>query len=105
MYVNNTIITFAMQYIPGPALDSFDLGEIKMTLAKVWNFFPATVRTILLLEMYDLGKDQAVDEHITKASFLFEGNYFVEGGVSIALGVHLNGILNEGCMNNPTMYA
>ena len=99
-YLNNAIITFAMQYT-GPALDSFDLGEI-MTLAKVWNFNPASVRTIFLLAMYELGKDKIVDELVTKASFLIDGIYFVEGGVSIAC-VRLNGILNEGRMKSSSI--
>ena len=99
-YLNNAIITFAMQYT-GPAFDSFDLGEI-MTLAKVWNFNPASVRTIFLLAMYELGKDQMVDELVTKASFLIDGKYFVEGGVSIAC-VRLNRILSNGRTNSSSI--
>ena len=96
-YLNNAIVTFAMQYT-GPALDSFELGEI-ITLAKVWNFNPASVRTIFLIAMYELGKDQIVDELVTKASFLIDGQYFVERGVSIAC-VRLNGILNNGSIKS-----
>jgi hypothetical protein len=99
-YLSNAIITFAMQYT-GPVLESFDLGEI-MALAKVWNFNPASVRTIFLLAMYELGKDQTVDELVTKASFLIDGNYFVEGGVSIAC-VRLNRILNAGRTNSSSV--
>jgi hypothetical protein len=91
-YLNNAIITFATQYT-GPPFDSFDLGEI-ITLAKVWRFNLEAIRTLFLLAMYELGKDDAVDELVTKASFLIDGSYFVEKGVSVAclrLNVFLNG--------------
>jgi hypothetical protein len=92
-YLNNATITFAKQYT-GPALDNFDLGEI-LTLAKVWSFNLELVRTLFLLAMYELGKDQCVDELVTKASFLIDGKYFVEGGITIACA-RLNLFLNEG---------
>jgi hypothetical protein len=99
-YLNNAIITFAKQYF-GPPLDSFDLGEI-ITLAKVWRFNLATVRTLFLIAMYELGKDHVVDELVTKASFLIDGTFFAEEGVSVAC-LRLNIILNGGRKNSASM--
>jgi hypothetical protein len=91
-YLNDAVFTFASQY-SGPTLDSFDLGEIE-TLAKVWNFDLEAVHTLFILAMYELGKDRAVDELLTKASFQIDVHRFVEDGVSIAcrrLNVFLSG--------------
>jgi hypothetical protein len=99
-YLNNAVLSFAKQY-SGPALDSFDLGEI-VTLAKVWNFDLEVVRTLFLVAMYELGKDRVVDELVTKASFLIDGNHFVEQGVHIAC-LRLNVFLSGARMQNSSL--
>lgn len=99
-YLNEAVFTFASQY-SGPALDSFDLGEIE-TLAKVWSFDFEAVRTVFLLAMYELGKDRAVDDLLTKATFQIDVNRFVEDGVSIACR-RLNVFLSGSRMHSPGM--
>lgn len=93
-YLNDAVFAYARLY-SGPALDSFDLGELE-PLATIWSFDLETVRTVFLLSMYELGKDRLVDDLLTKStsSLQIDRHRFVEDGVGIAcrrLNVFLSG--------------
>ena len=81
-YLNETLVSFARRYT-GPSFDKFELQEIK-TLVKVWGLDNKSVNAQFLLVMYEVGKDDAVDELITKSPSQIDVPTFVDGGLNIA---------------------
>lgn len=95
-FLEDAVIASAHAY-SGPAMDSYNLGEID-ALAKGWGFDLKVVRTLFLLAMYEFERDSIVDDLLTKSPSQIDVPRFVEDGVDIAcrrLDHFLSGKLTE----------
>mmetsp|Transcript_33746 Transcript_33746/g.81816 ORF Transcript_33746/g.81816 Transcript_33746/m.81816 type:complete len:1419 (+) Transcript_33746:672-4928(+) len=80
-FLQEAIVTYARNY-EGPNLESLSLGEVE-SLADLWEFDMVNVRTLFLLSMYEFGKDNIVDEVLTKSASLVSVQHFCDDGVEI----------------------
>lgn len=80
-FLQEAIVTYARNY-NGPNLETLHLGEVE-SLAELWEFDLVNVRTLFLLSMYEFGKDNIVDEVLTKSASLVSVQHFCDDGVEI----------------------
>jgi hypothetical protein len=80
-FLEDAVIASAHAY-SGPAMESYNLGEID-ALTKGWGFELKVVRTVFLLAMYELERDDIVDDLLTKNPSQIDVPRFVEDGVDI----------------------
>jgi hypothetical protein len=81
-FVEDAIVTRANVW-PNVVVEQFNLQEIE-TLAHVWLIDPKSVRSQFLLAMYELEKDNCVDDLLTRNVSQIDSRLFVEHGVDIA---------------------
>jgi hypothetical protein len=80
-FLEDAVIASAHAY-SGQAMESYNLGEID-ALTKGWGFDLKVVRTVFLLAMYELERDDIVDDLLTKNPSQIDVPRFVEDGVDI----------------------
>ncbi|KAL3930528.1 MAG: hypothetical protein SGBAC_011723 [Bacillariaceae sp.] len=80
-FLQEAIVTYARNY-DGPNLETLSLGEVE-SLAELWEFDMVNVRTLFLLSMYEFGKDNIVDEVLTKSASLVSVQHFCDDSVEI----------------------
>lgn len=80
-FLASAILLKARNY-NGPPLEKFRLGELAI-LGEKWGFSLSTLRSLYLLAMYEFGKDQMVDDLLTRAFTQIDSIRFLDGGLDI----------------------
>jgi hypothetical protein len=85
----------------GPKMESFRLDEIDL-LCRLWEGDPRQIHTSFLQCMYELGKDDIVNDFITKDTASFDVPRFIDAGVDIVC-MRLHTFLCSELMQTPAM--